>query len=206
MLVEGGAARPDYLSIGASFRDAGWTVIAIEPNPEFCAMHRALGLGVLQYACSDEDKDDVDFFLVNSQKAAYLDGNVTFESLSSLGIEGRFAEDLARSPAKPSVSKIKVDVRRLDTILAEHHPEVQTVDLLAVDVEGWELAVMRGFSVEKYRPRVVVLENLFKSRGYRRAMAKLGYTRWKRLKPNEIYVRKNLGPGPFARLIDLFRS
>ena len=153
-----------------------------------------------------EDKDGVDFFLVDSRNAAYLDGNVTFESLSSLGIEGKFAEDLERSPAKPTVSKIKVDVRRLDTILAEHHPEIQTVDLLAVDVEGWELAVLRGFSVEKYRPRVIILENLFKSRKYRRAMRKLGYTRWRRLKPNEIYVRRELGPGWVARLLDVFRA
>ena len=97
VLVEVGAARPDYLSIGASFREVGWRVIAIEPNPEFCAMHRALGLEVLQYACSDEDRDGVDFFLVDSQKADYLDGKVTFESLSSLGIEGKFAAELKQS-------------------------------------------------------------------------------------------------------------
>ena len=193
MLVEVGAARPDYLSIGASFREAGWTVIAIEPNPEFCAMHRALGYPVLQYACSDEDRDGVEFFVVDSRNAAYLDGNVTFESLSSLGIAGKFAEDLEKHPGKPAVRSIQVDVRRLDTILAEHHPGITRIDLLAIDVEGWELAVMRGFDVARFRPRVIILENLFKSREYRRTMRRLGYTRWKRLKPNEIYVRRPAG-------------
>jgi hypothetical protein len=48
VLVEVGAARPEYLSISASYRALGWKVIAIEPNPEFCAAHRALGHDVLE--------------------------------------------------------------------------------------------------------------------------------------------------------------
>ncbi len=60
VVVEVGAARPDYLSIGASFRALGWKVIAIEPNPEFCAAHRAMGHDVLEYACSDQESDDAE--------------------------------------------------------------------------------------------------------------------------------------------------
>ena len=47
VFVDVGAARPDYLSF---YRSAGWRVIVIEPNPEFCAAHRALGHEVLEYA------------------------------------------------------------------------------------------------------------------------------------------------------------
>jgi hypothetical protein len=89
-----------------------------------------------------------------------------------------------------NVDKIKVNVRKLDTILAEHHPEVNGIDVIAIDVEGWELTVMRGLTLDKYRPKVIILENLFKSRKYIRFMRQRGYKRWKRLKPNEIYIRK----------------
>jgi hypothetical protein len=41
VLVEVGAGRPDYLSISASYRMLGWKIISVEPNPEFCALHRA---------------------------------------------------------------------------------------------------------------------------------------------------------------------
>lgn len=194
VLVEVGAARPDYLSIGASFRERGWKVIAIEPNPKFCEMHRALGHEVLQYACSDKDQDEVEFFVVNSNEAEYLGGKVSFESFSSLGIKGEFAADLRKTKVKTEVGTIKVTVRKLDTILAGHHPEVTHVDLLAIDVEGWELEVMRGFGLEKYRPEVVILENLFQTRGYRRFMRERGYVRWQRLKPNEVYVRRDVSP------------
>ena len=190
VMVEVGAARPDYPSIGASFRAQGWQVLSIEPNPEFCDLHRALGNDVVQCACSDEDKDGVDFFVVDSNQADYLGGNVSFESFSSLGIHDKFAADLETTKVKTDVRTIQVNVRRLDTILAEHHPPITSVDLLAVDVEGWELSVMRGFDVDRFRPRVVILENLFKSAEYRRAMRQRGYTRWKRPKPNEICIRR----------------
>lgn len=60
-----------------------------------------------------------------------------------------------------NTKKIAVNVRKLDTILAAHYPEVEEIDIVSVDVEGWELTVMRGLTFEKYRPKVVILENLF---------------------------------------------
>ncbi len=191
VLIEVGAAKPDYLSIGASFRAKGWKVISIEPNPAFCELHRAEGHEIHQYACSDEDRDSVDFFVVNSQDAKYLDGTVSFESFSSLGIKGKFAKDLSATKQVGQVNTIKVDVRTLDTILATHYPEIAKVDVLAADVEGWELNVVKGFSLVKYSPEVIILENLHKSLSYRTFMWKHGYRRWKRLKPNEIYIKRN---------------
>jgi FkbM family methyltransferase len=196
VLIEVGAARPDYLSVGASYRERGWNVIAIEPNPDFCDMHRALGHEVLQYACSDQDKNDVDFYLVALKDADYLGGRVSFESFSSLGIKGGFADDLQKREREREKERIiKVHVRKLDTILQEHYPVITAIDMLAIDVEGWELDVMRGLSTKKYRPRVVILENLFRSRSYRTFMKRNGYTLWKRLKPNEVYIRSDIKLG-----------
>ena len=204
VLVEVGAAKPDYLSIGASFRKLGWTVIPVEPNPDFCAMHRALGHQVLEYACGEDDRDNVEFYVVDSNEAEYLGGRVSAESFSSLGIRGEFAVDLAKTKAKTDVRTIRVKVRRLDTILAEHHPEVGEIDVLALDVEGWELEVMRGLRFGRYRPRVVIAENLFKDRKYRRFMRRLGYRRWLRLKPNEVYVRGDVRMGVWERVVGAF--
>lgn len=61
VLVEVGAARPEYLSISASYRALGRRIIAIEPNPEFCAAHRALGHDILEYAATDTEADDASF-------------------------------------------------------------------------------------------------------------------------------------------------
>lgn len=197
VIVEVGAARPDYLSISASFRALGWKVIAIEPNPDFCAAHRALGHEVLQYAASDSDADHADFFLVDSHSARYLGGEVSFESFSSLGIRGKYAELHATTPVHTSVKTIQVKVRRLDRILAKHEPNLARIDIVAVDVEGWELNVMRGFDLSRYRPQVVILENLFDSSEYVDFMQRRGYRLWSKLAPNDVYVREKT---PIERL------
>jgi FkbM family methyltransferase len=188
VLVEVGAAHPDYLSISSSFRHQGWKIVSIEPNPEFCKLHRDLGYTVHQYACSDTESDAQDFYVVDSKGTTYLDGSVSFESFSSLGIEGDYLDLHQTVKDKTNIKKIEVKVRKLDTILQEHEPDVERVDVIAVDVEGWELSVMRGFSTERYKPRVVILENLFLKKEYEDYMVGIGYKLWKRLEPNDIYL------------------
>jgi FkbM family methyltransferase len=183
--IEIGAARPDWLSIGALFRSKGWDVIAVEPNPTFADMHRSRGHTILQFACGDHDQDDVDFSVVDSHKVNYRDGAVTFESWSSLSIKDDYAElnpDL-------SITKIKVKLRRLDSLLAENRPTLREIDLIAVDVEGWELNVLEGLDFSRYSPRVVIIENLFHKAEYRKFMQRRGYTFWRCSPPNDVYVR-----------------
>ncbi|WP_020175432.1 FkbM family methyltransferase [Methyloferula stellata] len=194
VFVEIGAARPDFLSISASFRSLGWKIIAVEANPDFCALHRALGYNVYEYACSDVESDDANFFIVDSLGADYLGGSVSFESFSSLGIKDEFHELHETVKDKTKTRSVSVKVRRLDTILELHEPTVQHIDILAVDVEGWELNVMRGLSVSKYSPRVIILENLFKKDDYTAYMQSIGYTLWRHLEPNDVYVAADLSP------------
>lgn len=188
IFVDIGAARPDYLSISALYRSMGWRVIAIEPNPVFCDLYRQKGYEVLQYACGDHDEDNVDFFVVDSHGAQYANGEVSYESFSSLGIKDSYAA-LKHNLDK---RKMQVNLRRLDTILKTHAPDVEHLDILSVDVEGWELEVLRGLSTEKYRPQVMVIENLFNAREYRDYMKPIGYILWRRVRPNDVYVRSEL--------------
>ena len=173
--------------MSALFRRSGWTVVAIEPNPEFCELHRARGHEVLQYACGDHDEDDVDFSIVDSQGAAYEGGHVSYESFSSLAIKDEYA-DLVDSELP--VRKIKVDLRRLDTLLDEHLPEIGLINILAVDVEGWELEVLNGLDVGRFTPRVLIVENLLDASSYRKYMRARGYTLWRHIEPNDVYVRR----------------
>jgi len=182
--VEVGAARPDYLSISALYRSLGWQVIAIEPNPAYRELYLQKGYQVLQYACGDHDEDGVDFCVVDSHGARYEDGQLSYESFSSLAIKDAY------SKLQPGldVTHIKVDLRRLDTILATHAPAIERIDILAVDVEGWELEVLAGLGFARYRPRAMVIENLFQDRAYRTYMRERGYFLWRCLPPNDVYV------------------
>jgi FkbM family methyltransferase len=155
IMVEVGSAGPEFLSQSKPFRDIGWRCICIEPNPEFVKMHRDIGNEIYEYACSYEDKDDVNFEMVTQP----ING-ITYESFSSIEVSERLAlTGYSNGKKDLSINTIKVNVRKLNTILEE--VKVSKVDYVIVDVEGWELNVMKGFSTSKYRPKVIVLENAF---------------------------------------------
>jgi FkbM family methyltransferase len=185
VLVEVGAAHPEYLSLSALYRNLGWTVVAVEPNPEFCELHRAQGHEVLQFACGDHDEDDVDFSIVDSRGTTYKGGTVSYESFSSLAIKDSYAKLL---DSDLNVRNIKVNLRRLDTLLEEHAPAIERIGILAVDVEGWELEVLNGLDFERFTPRVLIIENLFAEDRYRDYMRTKGYALWRYVEPNDVYV------------------
>jgi FkbM family methyltransferase len=189
-IIEVGAARPDYLSISASFRRQGWNALAVEPNPVFAALHRAEGAEVVECACGATDQDDVPFFVVHTS-GEYLGETVTNESFSSLGVRGKFAELIETVPS--TSEEIRVKVRRLDTILAGRGMRPGDVDVLSIDVEGWELEVLSGLSDDVLGPKVMIVENVFDEKRYVDAICARGYTLWRRIAPNDIFVRNDLG-------------
>jgi FkbM family methyltransferase len=186
VLVEIGAARPDYLSIGSSFRNKGWRVISIEPNPIFASMHRQLGHEIYEYACADRDEDRVDFVIAEAADLKYLGGDVTAESFSSLGIRGEYRALISQLQEKFDLRTIKVNVRKLDSILS-HLEDITRLDIIAVDVEGWELECLKGFSFGTLAPRVAIIENLFHDPRYLDFMKSHGYQLWRVLEPNDVY-------------------
>jgi FkbM family methyltransferase len=188
-MIEVGAAKPDYLSVSATFRSLGWRVISIEPNPYFCEMQREKGFDVIECACGEADRDDVSFFVVQTG-ATYQGQPVTNESFSSLGVRGKYAEMMKSVPT--TVSEIKVKVRRLDTILRAQANEIGEIDIVCIDVEGWEMEVLGGLTFEVYKPKILIVENLFVEQAYVDYFARKGYALWKRLEPNDIFVRHEL--------------
>lgn len=183
VFIEVGAAHPHVINIGAWFRRRGFRVISIEPNPIFCDMHRAKGNEIHQYACGAHDEDNVEFCVVRVRDR----GEHSYDALSSLSIKPDY---LALEAAENvDIKKIRVNLRRLDTILRDHAPEVANVDCLSIDVEGWELEVLEGFDLEKFQPRILIIENMSDDVKYREYMAAHNYRLWRTIAPNEIYER-----------------
>lgn len=178
VMVEVGAAGPHLLNIGRRFRKAGWRVLAVEPNPDFANLHRDFNNEIAECAASDFDADDHDFYIFRGN-STYWGHQLTDESFSALGMRTGWMEN----PDDPRLIKVKVSVRKLDTIF--EHRNITHVDLLVVDVEGWELDVMRGLTIN---PKIVVLENLHADSGYVDYMIQRGYTKAGYIGHNDIYV------------------
>ncbi|MGI8654653.1 MAG: FkbM family methyltransferase [Pyrinomonadaceae bacterium] len=66
--------------------------------------------------------------------------------------------------------EIKVPVYKLSQILDEHLPAGQTIDFLSVDVEGFDYNVLVSNDWDKYRARIVVVEDSYKDEGCSRVL------------------------------------
>jgi FkbM family methyltransferase len=56
--------------------------------------------------------------------------------------------------------KHKVNVERLDNVIKTHltEEECKQIDLFVLDVEGFEEYVLKGFNIEKYAPKIIIIE------------------------------------------------
>jgi len=186
-MVEVGCATPELLSMCQHFREFGWRCIGVEPNPKFVALHKARGNEVLEYAAADFEADDHDF-IVAEANSNYSDKEISAHSYSSLSIKPEYEQYKDGAIRNFQQSKIKVRVRRLDDILSIHCPDLTEIDLLTIDVEGYEIEVMKGFTPARYKTKIIVLENLFLKPEYTEYMEAVGYRLHKALKYNYIYV------------------
>ncbi len=154
------------------FEKLGWDCIIVEPIPE---LHRKILANrkctTLNYAVSDR-AGETDFFVAEG-----------VETLSSL------SPDKERIRQEQGVlNKIRVKTRTLDSILEEFN--FNKIDFITIDVEGHEMEVLKGFSLSKYKPEIVIIED--GSFGFdstvRRHLERQGYVRFRITGCNEWYT------------------
>lgn len=162
-----GANDGRFNSNTLSFEERGWTVLCVEPNPLLAESGRERRKLWREVACGAADEDCVDFGVCGPM--------MPYPSRSSLGTQ-------PRDSGGPAEKVVKVMVRTLDRLLEE--AGFPRLDYLTVDVEGWERDVMAGFTVERWKPRVIVLEEWTDN-----AIVIPGYTVVERRLYDNLYVR-----------------
>ncbi len=183
--VEIGAYDGRTGSASYAFEQRGWHCLLIEPIPalvEEIRKHRTAP--VINCAVSDTE-GTANFFVAESlEQMSTLD--LTPDRLS-------WIEQLGGA-----IKEITVRTATLDSLLAEvGFPEIQ---FITIDVEGHELAVLEGFSLETYRPRIVIIEDNAASDDPRssggdprvgRHMSEHGYVHFRRTGVNEWYAHES---------------
>jgi FkbM family methyltransferase len=152
--VFGGVERGFYIDVGAfdpvegsitkHFYDRGWSGINVEASPVAAAKFEAARPRDVTLVMGASDRPgELDFF----EFAGRLSGLSTFER----------AEAEAHVKAREAAYvKRRVPTTTLAEICERH--AVGDISFLSVDVEGHELAVLRGADWRRWRPRVVVVE------------------------------------------------
>jgi hypothetical protein len=83
---------------------------------------------------------------------------------------------------------IYIETRTLDSILEENNIEIN-FDLLSIDVEGHEIELFKGFDIQRWKPKLVVLEDHVTSQDKHKFMTANGYDFLLRTGLNSWYVR-----------------
>jgi FkbM family methyltransferase len=142
--IDIGANDPVGASNTWALYERGWSGITIEPLPGACANFAA--------------KRPRDICL--NVAVGETDGETSFFAFGHGGghstCDRARAETLARELGQ-DMSEIKVPVRSLGSIFAEY-AKGRDVDVISIDAEGAEAAILRGAQLDKFRPKLIVIE------------------------------------------------
>lgn len=118
-----------------------WTVLCIEPNPQWHKRLKEIRAFVQTCAVDDRHEPAVSFHVNKEQPDAY----------SSLR-----PSHPDHPVTREGWNTIEVQTKTLEQCLA--HAEFPKLDALCIDTEGTELAVLKSFDIEKWKPKVLVVE------------------------------------------------
>jgi FkbM family methyltransferase len=167
--IEVGAADPEQWSQTLHLERIGWTGVLIEPRPEMAEMLR--------------QRRSAKVYAVACSSPANLGGSMT---LNLAGFHSSLDAKKMAFDAKREGS-IQVEVTTLDRILTEVRAPTG-FDFLSIDVEGHELAVLEGFNILHWGPRLILIEDHVLSLRVHRMLQSNGYKWVRRTGSNSWYV------------------
>jgi FkbM family methyltransferase len=207
--VDVGAYDPFWISNSWIFEQAGWDVYCIEPNPSCIPRLKKYRKNVLEYACSYENKDDVELFVysVNYAGPNLLNKETWNGEASGTGLIDHsliHQKNIADSHNNLLSRIVKVKARTLDWLM-ENEIKQDHIDYLSIDVERNEIAVLKGIDLLKWNPKVISIENLSRDlsldvewddiwkdpKEQEIILTEHGYRYVHRITPNDIYIQQN---------------
>lgn len=146
----------------------GWTVLNVEPNPEFhewLCLNRRL---VEKCACSD--------FTGKATLTINVEGPEAYTTIGELPPQAH--------TQYTDWKKIEVEVQTLEDLLAKY--QFPRLDVLCVDTEGTELRVLKGVDLKKWKPKVIVTECWDVTGPIDDYLGDLGYQKLSRIQPETV--------------------
>lgn len=142
--IDVGAHHPYRFSNTALLHELGWRGINIDATP-----------GSMD-AFAKARPDDINLWTAVAEQ----EGTIPFKVFSEGAYNSLALNRVAPGRGAPDQGQI-VDVpcAPIDTILAKHLPSEQRVDFVSMDVEGFEMAVLRHYPFTTHAPAVLVIED-----------------------------------------------
>ncbi len=172
--IDIGANHPSVLSNTLFFERLGWKGIAFEPQEKLCSLWKERKTVCYNIALGDTE-GEIEF--------AEYEGDSEKHTLSGVASRlGKFAS-----------KKYMVKQRRLGDVLQEL--KIKEVDFISIDVEGYEMNVLKGIDFEAVTISCFVIENNKNERGtidleIREFMQQKGYRFAGRLVIDDVFVKR----------------
>jgi FkbM family methyltransferase len=150
--VEAGANDGIWQSNTYLLEKRGWTGILIEPIPELfhrCRRNRPRS-DVINRALVSADHSEPTVQMMYAGLMSMVQGAQGTSEADDLHVsEGERTQGLSRYT-------VEVPTTTLTEVLA--HAEAPEIDLFSLDVEGFELEVLKGLDFQEYCPRLILVE------------------------------------------------
>ena len=161
------------------FEKNGWRALCIEPIPEQFEKCKKIRKECVQAAVSNKNSDDLEYtvFSFGDNQSA----------ISGLMSDQRLVDSHAHLIT--SRNTIHVVSKTLTTILDElKYPTY--IDFISIDTENTELDVLKGFDLNKYNVKVLIIENNFNEPFCEEYLKQFGYKKIHRLAVNDFFMKE----------------
>jgi FkbM family methyltransferase len=167
--VDVGANDPERWSQSFHLEQRDWTGVLVEPQPDLAETLRARRKAkVYAVACSSPGNTGKTMQLHLAGIYSSLNPDL---SIATVGAEGA----------------VDVPIMTLDGVLKDAGAPAP-IDFLSIDVEGHEIDVLSGFDLARWRPRLILIEDLVLNLALHRLLVARGYKWVRRTGLNSWYV------------------
>lgn len=168
VFVEVGANDPEDGSQTLRLESIGWRGLLVEPLSEHAAdLRRLRKAHVEEVACGPRSRHD------------------TIMEFKVAGVASTLADEFINYRMVEEESR-PVRVVTLDSLLEKYG--IERIDFLSLDVEGYELEVLDGLSLERYRPAFILIEDRVRDLARHDYLTARGYKVVRRSGANGWYV------------------
>lgn len=159
-----------------------WTGICIEPVPKFFKILEEKRTCIKLNVCIADTEKEIEFVEVEGP-ASMLSGILTPESTNHF----LRIKDAVKNQGG-SYSIYKLNTLTIDSILNQY--TISTIDYLSIDVEGFELDILRTINFDKYNVRIMTIENDQRDNHIISFLESKGYKSLCFSGPDEIFIKK----------------
>ncbi len=144
--VEVGALDGTRFSNTYTFEREGWSGVCVEAHPDYIEMlKKNRPKSYCVWAAAGESNGEVTFYANSRGSLSTLDPS----------LEEKFRREYGSffTGFRP----VTVPIKTLNQILSEANAPVP-LDFVSIDVEGAEMRVLQGFDLDRFQPRILILE------------------------------------------------